>query len=128
MTRTDSPLAVSEGSRRTPKFGLFGAPPAVGRADIGIGFDNEQPRVAVEHRIRAIPEQVDVDTHDHRHAPRPRENRNMARGTSAPQHQPAVAPVGRQEHRRRHVVGRDDDAGRHDLLGFARQVPQHAIA
>ncbi len=76
----------------------------------------------------AIFEMIDVHAHDHRHAARPRENGDMARGTASAQYQAAVAPIGGEKHRRRHVVGRDDDARRHGLIGFTGQMPQHAIA
>ena len=51
----------------------------------------------------------------------------MAAGASPAQYQPAVTPIGGQKHRRRHVVGRDDNSRRHDLISFTRQMPQHTI-
>ena len=70
---------------------------------------------------------IDVYSHNHRHAARPGENGDMAAGASPAQYQPAVTPIGGQKHRRRHVVGRDDNSCRHDLIGFTCQMPQHAI-
>ena len=117
-----------ERSRRLPQLRLFVTTLTINSSRIAVGIDNEKSRVAVEQGIATVFEMIDVYPHDHRHAARSRENGDMAARASAAQYQAAVTPIIGQKHGRRHIVGRDDDAGRHGLIGFTRQMPQHAIA
>ena len=90
-------------------------------------MDNQKPRVRIEQSVAAVFQIIDVDPDDHRHAARPREDGNMTAGASPAQHHATIAPIGGQEDGRRHVVGREDNAGWHDLVRFACQMSQHAI-
>jgi hypothetical protein len=111
-----------------PELRLRGQAAVVVGAQGGVGIDDEHPRVAIEDGVGAAFEIIDVEADEHWHTARARQNRDMARRTAPAQHQAAVAPVGRKEYRGRHVVGRDDGAWRHGLIGLAREAPQHAVA
>ncbi|HEY3031800.1 MAG TPA: hypothetical protein VGJ68_16700, partial [Bradyrhizobium sp.] len=105
-----------------PSLQLLGTALKIAGSHIAVGIDNQQPRTPIEQCIRAMFEVIDVHSHNHWHPARPRENSDMAAGASAAQHQPAVTPIGGQKDRRRHIVGRDDNSGRHDLISFTCQV------
>ena len=109
---------AAEGSKCLPSLRLFGTALTIARSHIGVGIDDEKPGVPIEQCVRAIFELIDLYSHNHWYAARPRENSDMAAGASAAQYQPAVTPIGGQKRGRRHIVGRDDNSGRHGLIGL----------
>jgi len=55
---------------------------------IGVGIDNQKPRIRVEQRVGAIFEMIDVYAHNHGYAARPGKNGNMATRASPAQYNP----------------------------------------
>ncbi|HTE97581.1 MAG TPA: hypothetical protein VK621_02935, partial [Bradyrhizobium sp.] len=108
-------------------FRLLGTTLIKTGSHIGVGIDNQKPRIRVEQRVGAIFEMIDVYAHNHGYAARPRQNGDVAARASPPQYQPAILPIGGQEGRRRHIVSREDNAWRHDLIRFTGQMSQNAI-
>ncbi len=122
--------------RRPPEIGGgVGAGERVGGATAGellvracIGIEQQQPRIGVQQGLAMAFDMRSADADDHRHAAGPGQDRDMAGRAAAQQDEATARPVGRQEARRRQIVGDDDGAGRDRCLGPAGQAVEHALA
>ena len=89
---------------------LLGETPTIVGPEHRIGIDDQGAGIAVQHGIDAALEMIDIDADNHRHAARSREDGDMAGRTASAQYQAAIAPVGREKHRWRHILRHDDCA------------------
>ncbi len=127
-------LAIAADRASAPHRGLFATAlclrrPASVKSEAcrRIGIDDEYAAVAIEKRLLAGLELADAYADDHRYAAAPGENGDMARRTTALEHQSAPLPIRRKKSRGRHIFRRDNRPDGRRFLYFPGELAQDAV-